>query len=111
MNIEFKEVNRGKILAQGNITHAPFLLKEFNIIDGKDGLFVSMPSRSYKNQNGKTSYAWLVTIEDEDRLEKFRTWVLEQYHAWKPAPATAPEQPTQPAQNPAEAIDDDSVPF
>jgi len=104
MNIEFKEVNRGKILASANITHAPFLLKEFNIIDGKDGLFVSMPSRSYKNQNGKTSYAWLVTIEDEEKLDKFRTWVLEEYHKWNPklvpaADESAPSVPDTPAES------------
>lgn len=51
----FDEGNKVRAVANVNIGGA-FAVHGIKVIDSEKGLFVSMPSNSYKNNNGETKY-------------------------------------------------------
>jgi len=114
MTIEFREVNHTSIKAEATILHGPFTMTGFNVVKGRDGYFVGNPSSSYM-KDGQRKYKWLVYIQDEERREKFQSWVLEEFHRWNPKPEEEEEIEEEEEEEEEEEddddIDDDDCPF
>lgn len=51
-------VNKGKVKAIASVSlDGMFVVKNLKIMDGKKGLFVSMPQESYPGKDGQTKYS------------------------------------------------------
>jgi len=73
--------NWGKVKAFLDIkTTEGLVIKGFKIIDGTSGLFVSMPSEPYKDENGDTKYRNFVWVDNDIRNE-FSELCLNAYHS------------------------------
>lgn len=48
-------------------------LNDLSIVDGQKGMFVSYPSRSYKDKEGETRYQSIVFIGEKSPLNKLIT--------------------------------------
>lgn len=83
---------QGNLLGFASVKVGPITMDNFKIVEGKDGLFVGMPSRPDKNSD--TGYRNTVWI-DKDSKEAFGEKVLGEYHlaAEQARSRPAPEKP------------------
>lgn len=84
--------NNGKnetFVGRGEVTIAEAVTVKFNVVNGKKGLFVSLPSRSYKDKEGNTKYENQVIV-GEDLYKELQTAILKEFKGLdsKPAPVT-----------------------
>lgn len=61
------------ILEQGALT-----INDIRVIDGKNGLFISLPTRPYE-EDGETKYATIVYVSDENLYKEIEDCVLDEY--------------------------------
>lgn len=74
--------NAGTIKANVSVNIDDMIvINDFKIIEGKNGLFVSMPQRSY-TENGTTKYRDIAYFLDRDTREDFEDAVFKEYDAY-----------------------------
>ena len=73
------EDSHTRAIASANIGGA-FAIHRIAVIEGKNGLFVSMPQTSYTNDKGEKKYADLFHPITAEAHEALQTEVLDKYH-------------------------------
>ena len=68
-----------KAYASANIGGA-FAIHGITVIEGKNGTFVSMPQRSYKNEQGETKYSDIFHPVTKEAYAALNESVLDKYH-------------------------------
>ena len=75
--------NDGKILAFADVDLADgVIVRGFRVMRGENGLFASVPSKSFTVE-GKTRYAPQVVFASPDVRARFLSGLLEAYHQWE----------------------------
>lgn len=73
-------VNKGNVKAIASISlDGMYVIKGLKVMDGRKGLFVSMPQESYPGQDGKTKYSNLFFALTNMARENLQTAVLDAY--------------------------------
>lgn len=73
-------VNKGNVKAIASISlDGMYVIKGLKVMDGKKGLFVSMPQESYPGQDGKTKYSNLFFGLTNMARENLQIAVLDAY--------------------------------
>ena len=120
----------GKVKAFFDVENSGFEMKGFRIIEGINGLFVSMPSRKGTDDEGNDKWFDTIWIESRETREKLNTLAIEEYNndstetPDNTSPETMPETTTtgdnikEEAPSPdatngsnAPAFSDDDIPF
>lgn len=66
--IRIKKINKGDLLAAASISiDNCFIINEIKLLDGKNGRYISMPSRKIKNKDLRKSFSY--PIDNETRLQ------------------------------------------
>ena len=71
---------KGKVKAFASITieQGALTINDIRVIDGKNGLFISLPTRPYE-EDGETKYATIVYVSDEKLYKEIEDCVLDEY--------------------------------
>lgn len=69
---------QGAVKAFASVDLDGLTINDVKIIDGKNGLFVSMPTRSYE-VDGETKYSQIIYISDEELYNSICDAVLAEY--------------------------------
>jgi DNA-binding cell septation regulator SpoVG len=77
-------------------------IKDIKVMDGRNGLFISWPSREYTDQQGEKKYSYTIWIPDEALRDEINNFILTEYHnelesLGKRAPSNQPPPSNQPA--------------
>ena len=70
----------GKVKAFFDVANAGFEMKGFRLIEGINGLFVSMPSRKGTDQDGNDKWFDTVWIESQSLREKLNQEAINSYN-------------------------------
>lgn len=92
-NIRLFKVKGTTLKANGYVTINNVIEVKITIIEGKNGVFVSMPSEKFTNKEGRTSYARLVKFvgENAESLQnQLAAAVLEEFNKTEESPVQAP---------------------
>lgn len=66
--IRVKKINKGDLLAAASIcVDDCFIINEIKLLNGKNGRYISMPSRKLKNKDIRRSFSY--PINNETRLQ------------------------------------------
>ena len=90
----------GKVKAFFDVENSGFEMKGFRLVEGINGLFVSMPSRKGTDDEGNDKWFDTIWIESRDIREKLNTITIEEYNndstesPNNPSPETMPETTT-----------------
>ena len=76
--VKLLENSKSKVKAFVSVEHEGITINDIKVIDGKDGLFISMPTRSYES-DGETKYVNIVYVNDEDLFGDMTETVLKAY--------------------------------
>ena len=120
----------GKVKAYFDVENAGFEVKGFRLVEGINGLFVSMPSRKGTDENGNDKWFDTVWIESKNQREELNTIALNEFNSTgSSSDSTSNKEKTQSdatsgenlksdnmtsgANNdsPAPAFSDDDIPF
>ena len=120
----------GKVKAYFDVENAGFEIKGFRLVEGINGLFVSMPSRKGTDENGNDKWFDTVWIESKNQREELNTIALNEFNSTgSSSDSTSNKENIQPdatlgenlksdnmtseANNdsPAPAFSDDDIPF
>ena len=75
--IRVKKINKGDLLAAASIcVDDCFIINEIKLLNGKNGRYISMPSRKLKNKDIRRSFSY--PINNEKRLQLLEA-ISEQY--------------------------------
>lgn len=75
--IRVKKINKGDLLAAASIcVDDCFIINEIKLLNGKNGRYISMPSRKLKNKDIRRSFSY--PINNETRLQLLEA-ISEQY--------------------------------
>ncbi len=74
-----KSSGAGKLRANGSVMVANTVIVKFSVMDGKNGLFVSVPSQQYKDKTGKTAYNRHYYFPNKELMDELQTLVIDQY--------------------------------
>lgn len=80
------------ILADGRIT-----INDVTVVEGRDGLFVSLPQKQWEDKDGKKRYTNVVYIRDEADLTAIKDAVLNAFESGE-KPRKKEEQLEEPAE-------------
>lgn len=72
--------NHKTIRANGNCLIGGMVQVRFTIMEGSNGLFVSLPRRQYKDKDGETKWSNEVYIPDETLHTMFQKAIIEEYN-------------------------------
>jgi len=70
----------GKVKAFFDVENSGFEMKGFRIIEGINGLFVSMPSRKGTDDEGNDKWFDTIWIESRETREKLNTLAIDEYN-------------------------------
>ena len=70
----------GKVKAFFDVENAGFEMKGFRLVEGINGLFVSMPSRKGTDEEGKDKWFDTIWIESRDTREKLNNAAINEYN-------------------------------
>ena len=65
-------------VGRGEVTLAGVVLIKYSVVNGKNGLFVSLPSRSFKGADGDTKYENQVIV-GADLYKELQTAILKEF--------------------------------
>jgi len=69
-NLKIREVqNQGNFKAGISATINELSISDIKLMDGQNGMFISMPSRKYQDQNGNDKYSDIVFLTKEQKGE------------------------------------------
>ena len=71
----------GKVKAYFDVENAGFEVKGFRLVEGINGLFVSMPSRKGTDENGNDKWFDTVWIESKNQREELNTIALNEFNS------------------------------
>ena len=75
--IRVKKINKGDLLAAASIcVDDCFIINEIKLLNGKNGRYISMPSRKLKNKDIRRSFSY--PVNNETRLQLLEA-ISEQY--------------------------------
>ena len=87
----------GTFVGRGEVVLAEAVTVKFNVVNGKKGLFVSLPSRPYKDKDNNTKYENLVSVS-ADLYKELQTAILKECEKISSTPALS-------------STPDDGIPF
>jgi len=102
----------GKVKAFFDVENSGFEMKGFRLVEGINGLFVSMPSRKGTDENGNDKWFDTIWIESRDVREQLNTLALAEYNSAESTNANMmqSDQNSEPAPNPtAETTTGDNI--
>ena len=102
----------GKVKAFFDVENSGFEMKGFRLVEGINGLFVSMPSRKGTDENGNDKWFDTIWIESRDVREQLNTLALAEYNSAESTNSDMmqSEQNSEPAPNPtSEATTGDNI--
>ena len=107
MSAKFNDIKvflkeRKNMLGYGSCVINGVVSVDFTIVNGSRGAFASLPSRSYKDENGDTKYRNVVRITDDNDYNAFQKAVIDEFKS-QSGQGKAGETDQTPA--------DDSIPF
>ncbi|MBI72945.1 MAG: hypothetical protein CMG61_06005 [Candidatus Marinimicrobia bacterium] len=70
----------GKVKAYFDVENGGFEIKGFRLVEGINGLFVSMPSRKGTDENGNDKWFDTVWIESKNQREELNTIALSEFN-------------------------------
>lgn len=89
----YREIGKGKVVASVDVVIEAWHFKiTCLVIDGSNGPFLSLPSKSFKAREGKTVYQPLVEITDKDVARRFEESALEAVKAIATSAATVEKE-------------------
>ena len=104
---DIKQVNKGSLKLVFSISFPQIhsVIRDFKLMSGKNGDWISAPSREYQDPDGKKKY-FAFFVVDEPFKEQFQKACLDllQPYILAPVPASAAQQ--SPSASP-----DDDIPF
>ena len=69
-NLKIREVqDKGNLKAYIQATINELSISDMKLMDGQNGMFISMPSRKYQDQNGNDKYSDIVFLTKEQKGE------------------------------------------
>ena len=71
----------GKVKAYFDVENAGFEIKGFRLVEGINGLFVSMPSRKGTDDNGNDKWFDTVWIESKNQREELNAIALNEFNS------------------------------
>ncbi len=71
----------GKVKAYFDVENAGFEIKGFRLVEGINGLFVSMPSRKGTDENGNDKWFDTVWIESKNQREELNAIALNEFNS------------------------------
>lgn len=75
--LRIKKINKGDLLAAASLCIDDcFVIKEIKLIEGKNGRYISMPTRKLRNKNFRQSFSY--PTNNETRLQILNA-ISEQY--------------------------------
>ena len=74
----------GKVKAFFDVENSGFEMKGFRLVEGINGLFVSMPSRKGTDESGNDKWFDTIWIESRDVREQLNTLALAEYNSAEP---------------------------
>ena len=74
----------GKVKAFFDVENSGFEMKGFRLVEGINGLFVSMPSRKGTDENGNDKWFDTIWIESRDVRLQLNTLALAEYNSTEP---------------------------
>lgn len=90
-------VNAGNIKAIASVTlDGQFVVKNLKVMDGRKGLFVSMPQESFTGRGGEKKYSNLFFALTNAAKMDLQDAVLQAYQQQQLHPSDAPEQTGSP---------------
>jgi len=81
--------NNATFVGRGEVVIAEAVTVKFTVVNGKKGLFVSLPSRSYKDKEGNTKYENQIVVS-EDLYKELQTAIIKEFNSLESKP-----EPTQ----------------
>ena len=92
----------GKVKAFFDVENSGFEMKGFRLVEGINGLFVSMPSRKGTDENGNDKWFDTIWIESRDVREQLNTLALAEYNNTESnnSDMMKPNQNSEPTPNP-----------
>lgn len=102
----------GKVKAFFDVENSGFEMKGFRLVEGINGLFVSMPSRKGTDENGNDKWFDTIWIESRDVREQLNTLALAEYNSTESTNSDMIQsnQNAEPASNPtAESTTGDNI--
>ena len=102
----------GKVKAFFDVENSGFEMKGFRLVEGINGLFVSMPSRKGTDENGNDKWFDTIWIESRDVREQLNTLALAEYNSAESTNSDMmqSDQNSEPAPNPtAETTTGDNI--
>lgn len=102
MRVTFKfREGRGGIVAFFDLEYGDFIIKDFKIRDGRNGMWAAMPSTKYfDKEKQEDAYRDNCYLPSRDRRDAFSALAVSEYEKWK---ATSPA--------PTDDDGDDGPPF
>ncbi len=83
-NLKIREVqDKGSLKAYIQATINELSINDIKLMDGQNGMFISMPSRKYQDQNGNDKYSDIVFLTKEQKGELLQA-VLHQMNGQAP---------------------------
>tara|TARA_B110000196_G_C20810808_1_gene504573 strand:+ start:82 stop:501 length:420 start_codon:yes stop_codon:yes gene_type:complete len=70
----------GKVKAFFDVENSGFEMKGFRLVEGINGLFVSMPSRKGTDEDGKDKWFDTIWIESREMRENLNTLAITEYN-------------------------------
>ena len=84
--IRIKKINKGDLLAAASVCIDDcFIISEIKLLNGKNGRFISMPSKKLKNKDFRRNLSY--PINNKTRLQLLET-ISQQYDNISPLPQT-----------------------
>lgn len=80
-NLKLKKVNHPVVKASGSVLVSGTVEVKFTLMNGKSGLFVSLPSREYKNKENEKKYEQQVIFPDKNVQMELQKLVISEYNS------------------------------
>ncbi len=86
MNIKFRDVSQGIVLARAVVEIAPgIFINEITMLHDKinDDIKVEFPTKSFKGKDGRPHHMSIIMFSSEDKKTLFEIEIKEAYRKWR----------------------------
>lgn len=86
MNIKFRDVSQGIVLARAIVELTPgIFINEITILhdNANDDIKVEFPTKSFKGKDGRAHHMSIIMFANEDKQTLFELEIKEAYRSWR----------------------------
>ena len=110
-NIKVFKRDAGKVRGNGSFIVAGAVEVQFTIVEGKNGLFASLPQEKYTDKDGNIKYAQKVRISDKDTFNGLQAAILKAYETAGSRQRSAKPAPKEEPDTTGDEVNSDGLPF